>query len=284
MSLPSGYKLLEYIQSTGTQCINTELAESSVYGIRMKFTVPSLNVSWQSLVSGTLDTGFTVGSTTKTTGLYVRLRGDEVLKKDTALSSSVNELVIKGGKISINGAQVATYTAGALSSGSGQFYVFNNNAKSRYSNMFLYELELYDSSGATVRKYVASKRNSNNAIGMYDLVSNTFYGNAGTGTFTAGPVKEPPAAPTNLHHLLAVRLAWSAVDGATGYNVYRDDVLLASTTETTFIDLTASENTEYTYSVSAVNSTGGSSKTTITVYTKSGYFLYKPYIESATFQ
>lgn len=181
-----GYTQLEYIESTGTQCINTELAENSVYGIRMKFAVPSLVTTYQSLVSGTLDTGFTVGSTTKTTGLYVRLRGDEVLNNDTALSSSVNELVIKDGKISINGAQVATYTAGALSSGSGQLYVFNNNTKSRYSNMFLYELELYDNSGATVRDYVQAKRNSDSAIGMYDLVSNTFYANSGTGTFTAG--------------------------------------------------------------------------------------------------
>ena len=95
---------------------------------------------------------------------------------------------------------------------------------------------------------------------------------------------EPPPAPATLQHLLAVRLAWSAVDGATKYNVYRDDVLLTSTTETTFIDLTASENTEYTYAVSAVGSGGESAKTTLTVYTKSGYFLYKPYIESATFQ
>ena len=74
------------------------------------------------------------------------------------------------------------------------------------------------------------------------------------------------------------------MDGATSYNVYRDDVLLTSTTDTTFIDLTAVENTEYIYAVSAVGSVGESAKTTLTVYTKSGYFLFKPYIESATFQ
>ena len=93
IQVAKGYTKLEYIQSTGTQYINTELEENSIYGIKMKFTVPSLNVSYQSLVSGTLDTGFTVGSTTKTTGLYIRLRGDEVLFNDTALSSSVKAFV-----------------------------------------------------------------------------------------------------------------------------------------------------------------------------------------------
>lgn len=94
----------------------------------------------------------------------------------------------------------------------------------------------------------------------------------------------PPSAPTDLQQTMAVRLAWSAVDGASGYNVYRDGTLLTSTTETTYIDLTAAENTEYVYAVSAVGTGGESAKTTLTVYTKSGYFLYKPVVESATFQ
>ena len=34
---------------------------------------------------------------------------------------------------------------------------------------------------------VAARRNSDNAVGMFDIVSNTFFGNSGTGAFTAGP-------------------------------------------------------------------------------------------------
>ena len=37
-----------------------------------------------------------------------------------------------------------------------------------------------------VRDFIPAKRTSDNAIGLYDLVSNSFFGNAGTGTFTAG--------------------------------------------------------------------------------------------------
>ena len=122
-------------------------------------------------------------------------------------------------------------------------------------------------------------------IGLWDDVNSVFYGNAGTGTFTAGPVVVViPEAPSNLHQAMAVRLAWAEVSGAEQYNVYRDGTLLATTTDLAYVDDTAAENTEYTYGVSAVNSAGESPKTTMTVYTKTGYFLYKPYVESATFQ
>ena len=35
---------------------------------------------------------------------------------------------------------------------------------------------------------IPARRNSDNALGMYDTVSGTFFTNAGTGEFTAGPV------------------------------------------------------------------------------------------------
>ena len=41
--------------------------------------------------------------------------------------------------------------------------------------------------GTPVQKLVPAKRNSDNAIGMYDMISDTFFENAGTGEFIAGP-------------------------------------------------------------------------------------------------
>ncbi len=42
--------------------------------------------------------------------------------------------------------------------------------------------------GTVCMNLIPAKRTSDNAIGMYDTVSNTFRENAGTGNFTAGPV------------------------------------------------------------------------------------------------
>ena len=41
------------------------------------------------------------------------------------------------------------------------------------------------------RHFIPAKRNSDNAVGMYDLVEHTFYPNLGTGSFTAGPELGP---------------------------------------------------------------------------------------------
>ena len=48
-----------------------------------------------------------------------------------------------------------------------------------------------------VRDFVPVKRNSDGAIGMYDTVTKTFFANAGTGTFTAGPVVANTDVPAN---------------------------------------------------------------------------------------
>lgn len=183
------YQWLDYIQSSGTQYINTGLAENSVYGLRMVFEVPSYATAWQSLVSGTLDTGFTVGTrNTNTTGFYIRLRGDEIINADSLLSGK-SELLIKNGAISVNGTQKATYTAGQLSAKTGNMYIFANNDLNRYGNMKLYELEFYGSDGSILKSFVPCVSPSGK-VGLYDKINKRFYGNNGTGNFIAGTTKE----------------------------------------------------------------------------------------------
>lgn len=84
--------------------------------------------------------------------------------------------------------------------------------------------------------------------------------------------------------LFAVCIAWADVSNATSYNVYRNGVLIGNSEAAFFVDTTAEENQEYTYGVSAVGDGGESAQATITVYTRSGYFQYKPLIKSANFQ
>ena len=49
----------------------------------------------------------------------------------------------------------------------------------------IYSAKLYDN-GTLVRDFIPVRRHSDGAIGMYDKVTDTFFGNAGTGTFIAG--------------------------------------------------------------------------------------------------
>ena len=55
-----------------------------------------------------------------------------------------------------------------------------------YFNGRIYQAEYEDYSGTIVKTLIPAKRNSDDVIGMYDIVNEVFYANAGTGIFTAG--------------------------------------------------------------------------------------------------
>lgn len=80
------------------------------------------------------------------------------------------------------------------------------------------------------------------------------------GTSDTSPVVTPPTAPLNLQAVSSeegtVEVKWSAVDGATGYTVYRDAVKLADVTALSYKDATAKAGVSYNYTVRASN-TGG---------------------------
>ena len=59
--------------------------------------------------------------------------------------------------------------------------------------MALYYCRIYDGN-TIIRDYIPCK-NAGGAVGLYDLIGQKFYGNAGTGSFTAGPVVERPKDP-----------------------------------------------------------------------------------------
>jgi hypothetical protein len=43
-------------------------------------------------------------------------------------------------------------------------------------------------SGALIRDFIPARRNSDGYVGLYDIINNVFYGNSGSGNFTAGSV------------------------------------------------------------------------------------------------
>lgn len=294
MSLPSGYKRLEYIQSSGTQYVDTGVSAPSGFQADIDFELASLSTTStnDAIIGAHNDSapysrnyfaakaaGFEVGVGEAYLQGEVPTTNERYMVDVSTVYSDIH-LVVNSVEHSLTTDISATdeHSANTL------YLLWCHGGSEWFSKCAckLYACRIY-ASDKLVRDFIPCISDTDE-VGLWDDVNAVFYGNAGTGTFTAGPVMEPPEAPVNLQHLLAVRFTWSAVDGATKYNVYRDDTLLGTTTGLFYVDDTAAENTEYTYAVSAVNSAGESPKTTITVYTKSGYFLYKPLIQSATFQ
>ena len=281
MSLPSGYKQLEYLESSGTQRIDSGVRVPK--GANMKIVMDAQFPS-QTGVYGGSDWYFQWAPGPDYAIMKASTTGFPIGNRDIVTIEYKNDIET----LYVNGQQAAQQDWSAQNYPNykiGLFCMFTAKDVWFTSNTQIgkkYSYKIYDND-TLVRDYIPCQTASGE-IGMWDDVNSVFYGNDGTGTFIAGPVVKPPLPPTNLQQTLSVLLTWSVVTGATSYNVYRDGVLLGSTTDTVFVDSTAEENQEYTYAVSAVGSGGESAKTTLTVYTKSGYFLYKPYIESATFQ
>ena len=74
------------------------------------------------------------------------------------------------------------------------YKVFSAGDASQKAYMRLYYLKLYDNN-VLVRDFIPCYRNSDNVLGLYDLVNGVFYTNAGSGTFTYGSVAVLPTPP-----------------------------------------------------------------------------------------
>ena len=201
IGLPVGYQQVEYIESTGTQYIDT--------GINTNTTTSRYETKINpSLVSGTIGIFGTRDYSSATPSSMNVFIIDGIFRLDwlsgtvssgARISSNTEYAIsITRGLATINN---VNYTSGDTTSidGSYTFYVGSfNNAGSVYSKGFsgkIYYSKLYNNN-ILVFDGVPCYRKSDNEIGMYDLVSNTFFTNAGTGTFTAGAEIVPtPSKP-----------------------------------------------------------------------------------------
>ena len=190
-SLPTGYTQLEYIESTGTQYIDTGYTANGSTSIDMDFmfTVSKNQALYCSRTSMTSNsfTAFVLPDTIRvdynnkqiTTNLTVKTKTRYRFRNQVDLAT-LNE------KEYNTGVSVSTFTAKPMilfmsyqSYSNGIFSGLGNE-----SCMKLYNFKIYNN-GILVRNLVPAK-NSSGTIGMYDLVEDKFYTNQGTGTFTAG--------------------------------------------------------------------------------------------------
>lgn len=287
--LPKGYIELDYIQSNGTEYIDTGFKPNQ--NTRVTLDGQYLGGSTESYiyVMSAMDTVFAKRYSvmiTKSTGICSSEMSNNTSVNFPKTILQTDRLKIDKDKnvCTING-ETVTNNANAFQSPVSLciFAMSQSSGVSRILKHKLYNCAIYDN-GTLVRDFVPCK-NPAGAIGLYDTVNGTFYGNAGTGAFTAGPtVLLPPTTPTGIGQGLTVRLTWTAVDTAESYNVYRDGQLIGNTEELAYTDTTVSDMETYVYGISAVNAAGESEPAEITIYTKIGYFIYKPIIESVNFQ
>ncbi len=185
--VPDGYTRLEYIGFAGTQYISTDFTPNQNTEIRAKYMLTSATTSSWIYGSGT--------NNPRITGYFSSSGSGNQRFGNSALSRSlpVNQINIsvqnKNGH-TLNGIFIAYPTVADFTS-SGKFLIGAVSSTSTSTSRFkgrMYSLSIYDN-GVLKFNFIPAK-NQSNVVGMYDTVSKTFFTNAGSGTFTAGPVAQ----------------------------------------------------------------------------------------------
>lgn len=188
-NLPTGYTAVEYIESSGTQYIDTGFNPDSNTRVVTKIDFKnSTSDTSQNAFSArgangnSQEYGFLVSE-----GSYVSRYGDDIYF-DYGYEGQPFIVDQNKNVLSINNKLVKTHDVKEFSCDvSMTIFASNRNGSvSRYASMKLYYMTIYDN-GNLVRYFVPCV-NLQGVVGLYDVVENQFYANQGTGTFTAGNV------------------------------------------------------------------------------------------------
>lgn len=184
--LPEGYTELEYIQSSGTQYIDTGFNPNQNTRI-----ICTTNLAKQNTAAWLF--GARNGSGDSTFGFLTyqnAYRSDYNTNQDQTISDTYTGFftVDKDKNVTkINGETKITNAVGTFQTSYPMFLFANNNGGSvaGYSSCAIQTCQIYDN-GTLIRDYVPAS-SSSGTVGLYDTVNGVFYQNAGSGAFTAGP-------------------------------------------------------------------------------------------------
>lgn len=205
------YRILEYIESSGTQYIDTGISPASylntlVIQADMQYTSVPTGSSTQSYLFGT---GYYSSTSSNRKNIVMGYRG---------ATSTSSFAMLNGGQLSdattISGASLdanrhiftisqpehyyqiddrnKTFSSTITSNLTANLLIFagratgsSGNNVNYYSSARLYSFKIYNNT-VLIRDFVPVERLSDSKVGLYDLINDQFYTNSGTGNFTAG--------------------------------------------------------------------------------------------------
>lgn len=198
--LPEGYKRVEYIESTGTQYIDTGYYANFKTRVILEFSYTQSN-------GDNYSNGFVFGSANESVGspsLSIGINKNESIiyrNSDTqdifilpfAANTNVKyRMETYKNYIKINNTIYTSSMRLLTQTLRYSSYLFARHQKLGTNTGYAYSIlkgkiyfcQLYEDD-ILVRNFIPCK-NSNNKVGLYDLVENKFYSNSGTGDFVAG--------------------------------------------------------------------------------------------------
>jgi hypothetical protein len=183
-----GYTFVKYIESTGTQYIDTGVnADDINYAFEIDFYGYSSQIQYPRVFGYQYQGGIFLGTKfwyggdidINSTGILETFNDERhsiFANKDYAIIDNVkydlNTSPISIPKFNYN--KIAIF--GSLNGNTGAI------RPDCFSKIKLYNFKIYHNNNL-IRNFIPCIRNSDNEIGLYDMVNDTFYSNIGTGTF-----------------------------------------------------------------------------------------------------
>lgn len=190
--LPDGYTQVEYLESTGTQYIDTNFIPNQDTRIEVKIKTKNIGGLSNKAVFGSRETvsskNYSVILGSGTQNIWWVGYGTEAINtNNSALRDTLYKIEKNKNVTILNGSVLATNQPQTFTCSSNLYlFCMDQRGPMYYSNIELYYCKIWDN-GVLVRNMIPCK-NPSNVAGMYDTVNGVFYTNAGTGTFNTGPV------------------------------------------------------------------------------------------------
>lgn len=193
--LPAEYQEVEYLEGQGAQWIQTNVRQRS--GLRAKYRIlftshisdtqqvfatnrgmNAKNLYFPYISSGKWYYGYDGAINTNVTVFE-----NTIYEVDSTLDVG-NQIVTVNGNTIANGSNTTNISTTEIM---GLFANSNPNVP-RFAYAKIYDLSVIDTStDELVAEFIPCYRKSDSKPGMYDLISGTFFTNAGTGEFLVGP-------------------------------------------------------------------------------------------------
>lgn len=193
--LPDAYQEVEYIQSTGTQYIDTGVPPDVTIEFEIDYAITQI-AQFESLTGSDPEQnkwfsfGIVGNSSVKRNYIYVG-NSNKTFTNNYGELNLKTKAVYSNGSITIsniNGSVTQTLTNITMGVNNLPMFLFALNRQNKASDNSYVKIysAILNKNNEKVRELVPCYRKSDNVIGLYDLVNKTFYTNAGTGTFLKG--------------------------------------------------------------------------------------------------
>ena len=181
------YTKLEYIESTGTQYIDTGVIATNNTVVKAElFTNYSGNKNWFGGSAYSSNNNFVFNSWSQNQIEYQYGASDNWYRPNVDYDVVGTKFTVEygNGSIKINNDKKVDLPTNSFTD-TKSIHLFVRNGGSGNISGRIYSLKIYNGD-YLIRNFVPAVRNSDNVVGLYDEVNDVFYTNSGTGTFGKG--------------------------------------------------------------------------------------------------